>query len=120
MGLLPNLFNNTDPMPMALGKKIETPAPKKPDPIAAFERGNHLPAGYVAFDMVAWWSEAAPFKSDIYQDVYGALFEADASAGANKTATEMLAKRQALKKSVPWDHPSRTAFIASSIEYNDV
>lgn len=30
-------------MPMALGAKIVAPVPKKPDPIAAFERGNHTP-----------------------------------------------------------------------------
>lgn len=48
MSLLPALFRNQDPMP-ALGRKVEAPAPKKPDLIAAFEKGDHRPAGAVIF-----------------------------------------------------------------------
>ena len=40
MSLLPNLFKHTD-IPTTFGRKVEKPVEKKPDPIAAFESGDH-------------------------------------------------------------------------------
>lgn len=36
---------------MALGAKVVAPVPKKPDPIAAFEKGHHLPLGMGGVDL---------------------------------------------------------------------
>jgi hypothetical protein len=47
MGLLPHAMRLPD-LPLTLGRKVERPVPKKPDPISAFERGDHSPAaGFV-------------------------------------------------------------------------
>lgn len=46
MMLLPSAMR-LPPVP-GLGKKIEKPAVKKPDPVADFERGDHAPNGLVA------------------------------------------------------------------------
>lgn len=52
MSLLPALFRNQDDLPLTLGAKVEAPTPaKKPDPITAFERGDHLGPWEVQFDL---------------------------------------------------------------------
>lgn len=44
--MLPRMFQLAD-LPTALGAKVVSPAPKKDDPIAAFEQGEHLQCGTV-------------------------------------------------------------------------
>lgn len=48
MSLLPAAMRMPADLPLTLGRKVERPVPKKPDPISAFERGDHSPAaGFV-------------------------------------------------------------------------
>lgn len=44
--MLPRMFQQAD-LPTALGAKVVSPAPKKDDPIVAFEQGEHLLNGTV-------------------------------------------------------------------------
>lgn len=44
MSLLPAAMRMPADLPLTLGRKVERPVPKKPDPISAFERGDHSPA----------------------------------------------------------------------------
>lgn len=126
MSLLPALFRNTDQMPMALGKKIETPAPKKPDPIAAFETGAHLPDGKV---VEPWVEVVEPWRNTKYNEIADMKYKHDfltAAIELARTTTKvpmqlyMNNMDSAIGERVPFGNPSRNALIEACAQYNEV
>ena len=100
MSLLPNLFKHTD-IPTTFGRKVEKPVEKKPDPIAAFESGDHsLPVDYEA--CADAMDEAVPQCPEMFVSIEEkiALYQASSDpklhllAAAWAEATELVAPRK--------------------------